>query len=807
MDTTPNLTLPYIMAAQAQKHITHNEAIRALDALLQLMVLDRDLASPPTSPANGDRYIVAASPTGAWAGEAGRVAAYEDRAWDFYVPKEGWLAWVADENLLLAHDGTAWSTAVSLQNVPMIGINATADTTNRLAVKSTASLFDNIGNGHQHKINKAAAADTASMLFQTGYSGRAEVGTTGDDNLHIKVSADGSSWQEAIIVDRASGQVTLPYGGPIVILATGQSNFTHEPSFTWSPPTNLKIWNWDGVDTHVGTDFAGIDGTKMNVTWRVAAEIARANPTRQVRLINISFAGQAISHWMTGTGAPDVYDNIGDNMTPALAAAGVSTIDLLLWWQGESDAAAPSTYLADFETVQARFQAETWFPRSTPVVVFGITNTTIGGSAIYGAMNTILQKAVQADPDHRLFTYPAALPVGYWDDNLHLTAAGYDQAGLAAANTLLRGGGRSVGAALARDPDSGYYTLGAASSPSAGDNSNKVADTAFVRGELATLPLFRNRLINGDFNVWLRRSTSIADDTYGMDRWYLLNQTGNITVGQGSFIQDGWLLSIAMTQPDASAKRWGIAQIIEGNQCRDLRGAQVTLSFLARCSASTNIRFAILEWTGTANTVTSDWVNDWTSATYTTGNFFTSTSTTVAGVGVSALTANTPKACSLTATLSSSFNNIAVLIWTESTQAQNVTLDIGNVQLEKGAFATEFDRRPLGIELGLCQRYYYKTYSLVVAPGTASLLGGIHTYSPAPGTSAWYVPVRFPVPMRNIPTITVYDDAGTTGAVFRGASGKTAVATDIGFNGATIGTADTTSAAELFFHYIAEIEL
>ena len=80
MDHTPELSLPYLMAAQSQKHVTYNEAMRALDALVQQMALDKDLATPPGSPANGDRYIVAASPTGAWAGQAGMLAAYQDGA-------------------------------------------------------------------------------------------------------------------------------------------------------------------------------------------------------------------------------------------------------------------------------------------------------------------------------------------------------------------------------------------------------------------------------------------------------------------------------------------------------------------------------------------------------------------------------------------------------------------------------------------------------------------------------------------------------------------------------------------------------
>jgi len=111
MDDTPNLMLPYIMAAQAQKHVTHNEAIRALDAIVQIGVLDRDLTAPPGSPADGDSYIVAAGATGAWAGNDGQIAAWQDGAWIFYAPREGWLAWVADEDLLLVWDGASWSGA------------------------------------------------------------------------------------------------------------------------------------------------------------------------------------------------------------------------------------------------------------------------------------------------------------------------------------------------------------------------------------------------------------------------------------------------------------------------------------------------------------------------------------------------------------------------------------------------------------------------------------------------------------------------------------------------------------------------
>jgi hypothetical protein len=216
MDDTPNLSLPYVQAAQAQKHVTINESLAALDALVLLAVLDRDLAAPPGAPAEGARYIVAAGATGAWSGQEGAVAIWRDGAWAIYAPKPGWRAWLADEAALAVWTGSAWETAWAqpIQNAPLIGVNATADATNRLAVASAASLFNHAGAGHQVKLNKAAAADTASVLFQTAFSGRVEYGLTGDDDFHLKVSADGAAWNDALCVDKSTAFVGLGTTSP-----------------------------------------------------------------------------------------------------------------------------------------------------------------------------------------------------------------------------------------------------------------------------------------------------------------------------------------------------------------------------------------------------------------------------------------------------------------------------------------------------------------------------------------------------------------------------------------------------------------
>ena len=189
MADTARLRLPTIAASQAQKHVTHNEALVALDAVVQLSVSGAT-AAPPASPAAGNRWIVGPEPVGAFAGHEGDIAVFRDGVWSFCRPQPGWTAYDRSSGRSLAHDGAAWAEVqppAALAALESVGINTLADTENRLALSAPSSLFTHEGAGHRLKVNKADEAETASLLFQSAYEGRAEMGLAGSDDFAVRL--------------------------------------------------------------------------------------------------------------------------------------------------------------------------------------------------------------------------------------------------------------------------------------------------------------------------------------------------------------------------------------------------------------------------------------------------------------------------------------------------------------------------------------------------------------------------------------------------------------------------------------------
>ena len=142
MSISAALGLPYLAPSQAQKHVTHNEALRLLDLIVQLTVADRTRTAPPATATEGQRHIVGAAPTGDWAGHAGEIAVFEAGAWSFLTPGPGWKAYVQAEAAVAVWTGSAWaSLAPDFYNLPGVGMTVIATRSERRTETDSATAI------------------------------------------------------------------------------------------------------------------------------------------------------------------------------------------------------------------------------------------------------------------------------------------------------------------------------------------------------------------------------------------------------------------------------------------------------------------------------------------------------------------------------------------------------------------------------------------------------------------------------------------------------------------------------------------
>lgn len=109
--------LPLLAVAQAQKEITHNEALVRIDALLHPVVQD-ELPVPPavTDADTGKCWLIATSPTGEWAGRAGQIAIWVGGSWRFGVPAEAMRTRILSQGTDKVRSGGIWITAPEIPN-------------------------------------------------------------------------------------------------------------------------------------------------------------------------------------------------------------------------------------------------------------------------------------------------------------------------------------------------------------------------------------------------------------------------------------------------------------------------------------------------------------------------------------------------------------------------------------------------------------------------------------------------------------------------------------------------------------------
>ena len=273
----------------------------------------------------------------------------------------------------------------------------------------------------------------------------------------------------------------------------------------------------------------------------------------------------------------------------------------------------------------------------------------------------------------------------------------------------------------------------------------------------------KNYLINGGFAIAQRGTTytstgsANADDAYVLDRWYILSDGNDvIDVNQETTtVPTNGQFAIGLDVETVN-KKFGIATIIENKDCIGLIGNTVTFSFKAKVSATTkldNVKAAIVAWSGTADTVTSDIISVWgaegtnptlvANATYeaTPSNLAVTTSYATYSVSATVDTAST--------------KNLILFVWSDVTDTTlGDFLYIAEAKLELGSTATAFVYAGETIqgELAACQRYYYRVTDPATSQGYTAIT--VMHDTNISGTTTGNTIVSHPVPMRVPPIST-----------------------------------------------------
>ncbi|HEY4775548.1 MAG TPA: DUF2793 domain-containing protein [Xanthobacteraceae bacterium] len=199
---TPRLGLPYIEAAQAQKHVTHNEALDALDAFIQLAVESRSLTSPPGSPAEGDCYIPASGATGAWSGFDLAIALYSGGAWVKLAPPPGTKTFVKDERLTVTFADGVWRDGIAL--------TAQGGRVTLRAKEEELTLSGSF-------VETADAAFIANRAIVLGVAARTTEAITGATSYAVGVSGDATKFGD--LLGTSAGATNIGVVGPTAYYA------------------------------------------------------------------------------------------------------------------------------------------------------------------------------------------------------------------------------------------------------------------------------------------------------------------------------------------------------------------------------------------------------------------------------------------------------------------------------------------------------------------------------------------------------------------------------------------------------------
>lgn len=270
MTTTPVLGATELVAAQAIPETTENERGRRFEqGAQQFNVLDKDLATPPGSPADGDAYIVAASPTGAWSGKAKNVAYYQTGSgWLFIAPRAGFSAFVADENADYRYVSAAWTIVAA----GSLG-GATLDTDGTLAANSDAKIPS------QKAVKTYVSTAVTGLLDLKG-------ATDCSANPNYPAASKGDFYIVSVAGKIGGGSGTSVDAGDAYFATADNAGGTEASVGTsWSKLEHNGVYGAGATPASTTEQLTGTDTTKVSTPdsvaalWEQGSDVASAGTT------------------------------------------------------------------------------------------------------------------------------------------------------------------------------------------------------------------------------------------------------------------------------------------------------------------------------------------------------------------------------------------------------------------------------------------------------------------------------------------------------------------------------------------------
>lgn len=650
-------------------------------------VLAMDLTAPPGGESGGERYVVAAVASGAWAGQETKVAEYNGATWDFYAPEAGW-------------------TVLNLDTAPLQQFTWNALTSTWVQSGGAADAYTGSDGV------KLTLLDFSLDLSDTNPA--LEIADGG-----VRVKVDDSS------IERVAGGVQVKaLGVTNAMLAGSIANDKLAIINTAGKVSGEALTSLTGVPAGAGVlpsanlgsggSGAGAKALFDDGTFKVPS--ASLPTTTCVDIDILSYSTSTVA-WGSQPAADTEFR--GDTYSRFTFDASTASQYRLLSYQMATGAAGACLNLQYSDD-----GGSTWYDADAAEA--GALPLDTGTGTQDGAWADLVAGA-QADRLWRIIGYTGGSSAG--NPSWRMLRVQFKVPG--------GSGGSYIEGTL-------VTTVG-----SPGSDSNVPSEQA-VREAIEAIPATEanaapNLIDNSEFAIDQRGAgvnRTSTDDTYGLDRWYTLCE-GNATIERIASGLNTSSYAARLTTP-ALNRYGGLAQVMESVKSVPYRGRTMQLQARVRCASAVTVRWAILEWTSTADSVTSGVVEDWTDATIGAGNFFLTTNITVAATGNQEVLADTWTALSGSGAISTSCNNQIVMIWSDYADS-NATLDITEVDFFAGSATRTWSPKDPGADQTECQRHCYapptdaNTRPNAVQQGTNLIRGALFV---------------FPVTMRIVPAVS-----------------------------------------------------